>query len=76
MDARRGSRPDSSLKEQMLAGLCLGGLLPVLAQVAEISVMAFLCSLALSFVLSGLWRQWAHLRRPADQRDHREPPAA
>lgn len=76
MDARKGPGPDSSVKEQLLAGLCLGGLLPVLSWVLESSVLAFLCSLALSFVVSGLWRQRALVRRAADQRDESEPPAS
>lgn len=76
MDARKGPKPDSSVKEQLLAGLCLGGILPVLSWAMESSVLAFLCSLALSFVVSGLWRQRALLRRAADQRDDRKPPAA
>lgn len=76
MDAREGPRPDSSAKEQLLAGLCLGGLLPVLSWVVESYVVAFLCSVALSFVVSGLLRQRALLRRAADQLGDREPPAA
>lgn len=76
MDARKGPKPESSAKEQLLAGLCLGGLLPVLSRITDSYVMALLCSLALSFVVSGLLRQRALLQRAADQQDGGEPPAA
>jgi hypothetical protein len=67
MNAGKTPQPAGSPKEQLLAAVCLGGLLPLLSWLLDSYLVALACSLALSFVISGLLRQRALLRRGADR---------
>lgn len=74
MNAGKTPQPAGSPKEQLLAAVCLGGLLPLLSWVLDSYLVALVCSLALSFVVSGLLRQRALLHRGTDQHTDPGPP--
>jgi hypothetical protein len=74
MNAGKTPQPAGSPKEQLLAAVCLGGLLPLLSWLLDSHLVALVCSLALSFVISGLLRQRALLRRGTDPHTDPEPP--
>ncbi|MFE7631620.1 hypothetical protein [Kocuria sp. NPDC057446] len=63
MDAGRTPQTAGSPRGQLMLAVCLGGLLPLLSWLLDSYVVALVCSLALSFVVSGLMRQRAQLRR-------------
>ncbi|GEO96861.1 hypothetical protein [Kocuria turfanensis] len=74
MNAGKTPQPAGSPMEQLLAAVCLGGLLPLLSWLLDSYLVALVCSLALSFVISGLLRQRALLRRGSDRHSDPEHP--